>query len=233
MTFVASYVGWVWPMELHPADYRKPVISDGFGTAASGKRGGAGHYGIDLMYRRPIPGTPSLPDRTKAFEVPSDLIHALACYECTVGEVNRLDSHGISVGLDHHNVAGVGPRWSVYRHLSQCELTKGQTLHAGDIVGIVGYDRTKRANETPNHLHFELWDTSRPRVDGNPRHDFGFDPAPFMGSWSYKGRTGKLESGTGVPPAAGQEDAGESDASGPNLYLMGGGLYAAKVLLIG
>lgn len=228
-----TYVGWVWPMELHPSDYRKPVISDGFGTAASGKRGGKGHYGIDLMYRRALSGAPSLPDKTAGYEVPSGIIHAIACYHCTVGEVNKLDPHGISVGLDHHNVPGVGPRWSVYRHLASTPLVKGQTLKPGDIVGIVGYDRTVAASKTPNHLHYELWDTSRPKIDGNPRHDFGFDPAPFMASWAFRGPGGKEASPTGVPPSAGQEDAGESDATGPGLLGLGVGLYAAKVILIG
>ena len=229
-----AYSGWIWPVELHPGDGRKPVISDGFGTAASGKRGGKGHYGIDLMYKRPVNGTAKLPAQTAGFEVPSGQIRALAAYDGTVWAVNRTDPHGISVEIDHHFVPGIGPRVTVYRHLESCPLAKGQTVNGGDQVGIVGYDRTAAASATPNHLHFELWDTSRKVVTGNPREDFGFDPAPVMGSWGFKGRTGQYEAPggpSGVPVASGQEPG--EPGEGPGLLTLGIGLYAAKVILIG
>lgn len=222
--------GWIWPVELHPGDHRKPVISDGFGTAASGKRGGKGHYGVDIMYRRSPAGSAKLPAQTAGFEVPSGQIQALAAFDGTVWAVNRADAHGISVEIDHHRVPDIGPRVTVYRHLASSPLAKGQTVKAGGLVGIVGYDTTAAASATPNHLHFELWDTSR-AGGSDPRRDFGVDPAPFMKDWGYRGRSGAYEAPTGVPPVPGQEP-GEPGEGAP-LLAVGIGLYAAKVILIG
>ena len=85
-------------------------------------------------------------------------------------------------------------------------MTDGQAVAAGTVLGIVGYDRTEKPTATPNHLHFELWDTSRgPKGSGNPRQDYGIDPEPAMASWSYRGKDGAhlVADGATRPPEGG------------------------------
>lgn len=183
------YAGWIWPLELHPGpDQRKPVISDGYKASATATN--RQHLGVDIMYRRPAAGEPKLPERTKWFEC--EAARVLAAFDGDVWEVNRLDPHGISVVIDHHTVDGTGPRVTVYRHLATCEVAKRQRVKAGQVLGVAGYDTTRAASQTPNHLHFEIWDTSRHKATGNPREDFGFDPAMVMHLWGYRGRSGQF-----------------------------------------
>lgn len=191
---MAPYEGWVWPLELYPAGgHRAPVVSDGFKAKATATT--RQHLGVDVMYKREARGEPSLPYKTAWFECVDAQV--LAAFDGHVWEVNRLDPHGISVLVDHHNVAGTGPRVTVYRHLDTCWAVKGQAVKAGDLLGIAGYDKTKSARSTPNHLHFEVWDTSRPKVSGNPREDFGIDPGTIMGRWGFRGRDGSYRGPSG------------------------------------
>jgi murein DD-endopeptidase MepM/ murein hydrolase activator NlpD len=184
-----SYEGWVWPMERHPTDGALPVISDGFSRTS---RGGNGHFGVDIMYRRATSGTPRLPDYTKGFYCPSTTIQAYAAGPGKVIAVHHSDPHGISLEIDHHLVPDTGPRVTAYRHLSVCTVLAGQNVAAGQPLGLVGYDRTRKPTETPNHLHFELWDTSRVQFSGQDqrRKKYGIDPAPFMKGWVVRDRHG-------------------------------------------
>ncbi len=185
---MAPYAGWVWPLELHAGvDARKPVISDGFKAKATATT--RQHLGCDVMYKRQARGEPRLPGWTTWFECVDARV--IAAFDGNVWAVHRTDPHGISVEIDHHVVAGVGPRVTVYRHLDVCYVMDRQAVKTGDVIGIAGYDKTKPATATPNHLHFELWDTSRPKVTGNPREDFGLDPATVMHLWGYVGRSGR------------------------------------------
>lgn len=204
----APYEGWIWPLELRPGvDARKPVVSDGFKAQATAST--RQHLGIDIMYKRAARGTPDLPGVTAWFECVDARV--LAAFDGNVWKVHRTDPHGISLELDHHNVPGVGPRVTVYRHLAVCYVADGQAVKAGDVLGIAGYDTTRKATETPNHLHFELWDTSRPKTTGNPREDFGLDPALVMGAWGFKGRLGQYTGPDGkvLVAAAGAMHGGE------------------------
>lgn len=174
------YEGWCWPLEVQNG--RRPVVSDGFKAQATPTT--RQHLGVDIMYKRATKGTPDLPGKTAWFDCVGARV--IAAYDGHVWGVNRLDEHGISLELDHHQVPLVGPRVTVYRHLATCLVEKGQAVKAGQLLGIAGYDKTRAATATPNHLHFEVWDTSRPRATGNPREDFGLDPALVMGAWDYR-----------------------------------------------
>lgn len=191
-----KYQGWVWPVERHPIDGNVPVISDGFDR--EGRRG-AGHFGVDIMYRRPSAGPVQYPQYSKWHYMPSNSVRVLACGPGTIHAVHLNDSHGISVEIDHHRLSGDGPRVSAYRHLSSCSVTKGMTVQAGTVIGIVGYDVSRKATETPNHLHFELWATDKTFTYSRERRKrFGFDPRGVMRGWTVLGRTGG-----GVPPREG------------------------------
>ncbi len=172
--------GWVWPVPINNSG-SKPVISDGFGAT---KRGGKGHYGCDLMYKRQTSGEARPPELSRGFAMPSMAIPALACGPGTIHQVNLNDSHGISIIVDHHNVPGIGPRVSAYRHLSTAFVKKGDTVFGGTPLGYIGYDLTQ-GKAGLNHLHFELWDTSK-SGGSNPRVDFGYDPAIDLAKWPMR-----------------------------------------------
>jgi hypothetical protein len=219
-----AYSGWVWPVELHLKDKRKPVISDGFSRTS---RGGKGHYGVDIMYRRTMSGSPSLPSYTANYECRSGEVYVLACGPGTVWAVHPTDAHGISLEIDHHQVPGVGPRVSAYRHLDRCYVKAKDEVKAGQVIGIVGYDKTAPASQTPNHLHFELWDPSKQRIPGtDSRVAWGLDPAPVMALWGYRHREG----GESTPPPQtdGQTDGAPPDSGLLTVAVLGVG---AKVLL--
>lgn len=195
---MAAYEGWVWPVELHPKTLAKPSISDGFDRDS---RGGVGHYGVDIMYRRVSTGAPFLPHFTKMFEMP-DGVNVLSCGPGTVRRINTLDRHGMVVEIDHMAFSGVGLRVSAYRHLASVDVMVGMKVNAGQKIGVVGYDRTKKPHQTPNHLHFELWDTQNKYSDFSElRKKHGIDPAPYMAKWRTLGRNGsQREAGTVTPP---------------------------------
>lgn len=197
----APYAGWVWPLMVHPLDppgnARPPVVTDGFARVAPKRESGA-HLGVDIMYRRTVPGAPKLPELTKLFECPSGAAVVVAAFDADVYRVNPTDPRGVSIELDHHNVPGVGPRATAYRHLERAFVKRGDHVKAGDPIGIVGYDRTKSPSSTPNHLHFELWDTTRP---GRGREAWAINPGPFMGAWKVKGRAGELYVALPLDPA--------------------------------
>lgn len=189
-----AYNGWIWPVELHPQTRAKPVISDGFDRDS---RGGVGHFGVDIMYRRLNSGNPRLPQFTKMFEMP-DGVKILSCGPGTVRRINPNDSHGMVIEIDHLGFSGVGPRVSAYRHLSSVIVQVGQSVQPGQQIGVVGYDRTRKPTETPNHLHFELWDTSGKFTNfTEKRKKYGIDPAPFMKTWGMLSRDGTKRQPTG------------------------------------
>lgn len=88
----------------------------------------------------------------------------------------RWTPRGFAVVIDH------GPRKiaTFYTHLSELFVTptqrakSGQRVHAGQPLGIIGFD--PRDGQRLKHLHFEVW-------LGGPND--AIDPAPLMKSWDY------------------------------------------------
>ena len=150
---------WIWP--LAPLKGRAPVISDGFGSP---RPGGIRHAGVDLMYRRTasdvlVAGTPNA---TNAFVMP-DGTQALAASEGIVRSAKQ-SPRGFAVVIDH------GPVATFYTHLEKLLVEPKQRVHAGDLIGIVGFDPLDPAKL--KHLHFEVW-----------RDSSAIDPAPLMRDW--------------------------------------------------
>jgi murein DD-endopeptidase MepM/ murein hydrolase activator NlpD len=97
-------------------------------TSGWGPRWGSFHYGVDLGAGT---GTP---------------IHA--AHSGTVDAAGwNWSGYGISVLLNNGGV------WTHYAHMSRLNVSKGQYVNAGDVIGFVG----ATGNVTGPHLHFEVW----------------------------------------------------------------------------
>lgn len=152
---------WVIPLP-RLSDGREPKISDHYGP--SKLRDGGFHPGVDLMYPRPrpFPKTYPLADHgSSLYEVPEET-PALAAGAGKIWHTGR-DHHGAVVHIDH-GAAG-GGRVTVYRHLESTVVAPHrngkringgapQTVEAGEVIGVVGYDPSTPAKI--RHLHFEL-----------------------------------------------------------------------------
>lgn len=114
--------GWMWPL---PGCYE---ISSPFGTRTDPIDGTTSyHCGIDI----PAPAGTS--------------IHAVA--DGTVAWATSGSSTGNWTGIYHGN--GL---YSVYMHQSVMLVSPGQTVHKGDIIGLVG----STGRSTGNHLHLSV-----------------------------------------------------------------------------
>ena len=174
-----GFEGWVWPIPAYGQAF--PTVSDPFDREG---RGGRGHLGADIMYKRSRRGDFFRPEITPWFAMPSDIIHVLCAGPGTVFSINELDSHGVRVTIDHGNVPNVGPRVTVYRHLKRVFVSKGDEVVGGTPLGICGGDPTN-GDKMINHLHFELWDTSRPATEGKGRESFAIDPGPVLATLPF------------------------------------------------
>lgn len=176
---------WIWPLARHPTDGRLPAVSDGFSRSS---RGGAGHYGVDIMFKREAAGEVDLPEFTTWFEMPTDRVDALAPGPGFVNAVNKLDPHGVSIEVVHDESGYT----TAYRHLARAYVRAGQRVVTGTPLGRVGFDRAMPPEKTPNHLHFELWDT---RVVASPgqterRKSYGIDPIALLRRATIRGSAG-------------------------------------------
>lgn len=186
----SSWSDWLWPIpEMHGV---QPTISDGFGVS---KRGGAGHFGADIMYWR---GKEVHPEQTNR-EGQKNRLYAIwqgtPAILAGPGRVydNQMTKTGRTVRVSHR-VNG-RPIMSVYRHLMEQEyalVKKGAVLPAGTPLGLV-YDNPASKGDPP-HLHFELWDTAQNNVSlferfrksakGGEYLRWVFDPARVMPAWN-------------------------------------------------
>ena len=82
---------------------------------------------------------------------------------CFVGDRNCGGGWGNYVRIKHAN------GWStLYAHLSSLNVRVGQTVTAGQVVGMMG--NTGRSDG--KHLHLELWQPNGNRVDAEKYLDF-------------------------------------------------------------
>lgn len=130
-----------------------PIVTDGFGRD---KRGGKGHLGVDIMFRRSKSGDKHLPWYTKHFFCP-DNASVLSCEDGRVVEVGYSESNGWFVKIEHG-------RWmSVYRHLRMTRKDLDDSfVSKGQPIGTIGHAPSSKHGI--NHLHFEIWDMS---LDGS------------------------------------------------------------------
>lgn len=119
------------------------TMTSGFGLRTHPLLGGVrAHLGVDLAARM---GTP---------------VHATA--DGRVGAAGMRGGYGLMVELEHG--AGMETR---YGHLSRLNVTAGQRVSRGDVIGFVG----STGLSTGPHLHYET------RVNGRP-----VNPVPYIGA---------------------------------------------------
>jgi len=167
---------WVWPVPI--VSDRVPVISDPWGsrrrnpdgTPRLNRDGSARtHEGVDVMFKRRRRGEfrdlyrPGTPNGTDLYYLPDDTL-ALAASAGVVWSTGRSERGGYVV-LDH------GRPWATfYRHLERIFVERGQSVVAGQPIGIVGGDPLDRRRL--KHLHFEV-----------QRKGALIDPEPLMARW--------------------------------------------------
>jgi murein DD-endopeptidase MepM/ murein hydrolase activator NlpD len=137
---------------------RPPKISSGFHTADR-----PSHHGVDIMYKRlpedeGSPGKHRLPTMSPGHFMPSG-IPALAFAGGVVATSKQIGTGGY---VEIRHVGGVA---SEYMHLASRRVKVGDTVRAGQPIGIVGYGKEFELN----HLHFQL------RQDGEL-----LDPKPTL-----------------------------------------------------
>lgn len=184
---------WLYPMptftdtagKFGPAGQGyNPQVSDGFKpfAIATGPKKRRKHLGVDIDYKR-IRGhrleRNDLPESTKLFFVPSNVIPVLAAADGFLWNAKKTRK-GHSVQIDHGNRMG-GLFNTFYQHMSRLfvPFTRGGRVRGtnrrffirkGQLLGITGFNPT---GFKFNHLHFELW---------NPTQDKAIDPEKILTS---------------------------------------------------
>lgn len=172
----SDFEDWIWPIPMYLDN--PPVISDGYGRT---KRGGKGHFGIDVMHSRRFHKTLDIGAvGTKNFVTyPGE--EGMAVAVGIVQEVGKTSTgHFVRIG---HRVGVEGRSLlSVYRHLVnvRSEIVKDTLVMPGTPLGLIGDDPSNKGD--PTHMHFELWDI------GKTRHypESTFDPTTVMRLWRVK-----------------------------------------------
>ncbi|QJD94473.1 M23 family metallopeptidase [Mucilaginibacter robiniae] len=118
----------------------KPHIGSFWGDSRDA--GGRRHEGVDIFAPK---GTP-----------------ALAAADGTVTRVteNKLGGKVVFMHPDNENYT------LYYAHLGKQLVQDGETIHAGDTVGLI--DNTGNAKNTPSHLHFGIYTFGQGAVDPLP-----------------------------------------------------------------
>jgi murein DD-endopeptidase MepM/ murein hydrolase activator NlpD len=120
-------------------------------TYGDGIAAGRGHQGQDILARCGKPVVAALPGRVSWVD-----------YQSAAG--NYVVIHGTGAQPD-----------TVYMHLRRrTTLRKGQRVHAGDPVGLVG----QTGDATTCHLHFEMWSSPGWQKGGSL-----LDPLPYLKRW--------------------------------------------------
>lgn len=150
--YLDSKEAMIWPLPI--VDGVRPGISNGFRfTPGTEPFNGRNHPGSDLDYEGPRARSYPFPISDGHFYVPpgTPAIAALA------GRVSNVytDAHGHVVEIDHP--APLGGIRTVYRHLVDTFVKKGEQVAEGHPLGTVGHDPSTK---NVNHLHFEVWELS-------------------------------------------------------------------------
>lgn len=75
-----------------------------------------------------------------------------AGYGLFSGRYDEQDPYGLAVQIRHDFGFNGSPLYTVYAHLSQVDVTPGQGVQAGDVIGLSG----ETGKVTGPHLHFEV-----------------------------------------------------------------------------
>lgn len=132
----------------HPTVPNKSQVNYGFAAP-----GYTSHRGTDIVY---------LDGSSEIYAVDSGVVEA-GQSSCFVGNRNCGGGWGNYVRIKHAN------GWStLYAHLSSLNVRVGQTVTAGQVIGVMG--NTGRSDG--KHLHLELWQPNGNRVDAEKYLDF-------------------------------------------------------------
>ncbi|HWO25872.1 MAG TPA: peptidoglycan DD-metalloendopeptidase family protein [Kofleriaceae bacterium] len=164
---------WVFPVPT--LGDRKAEISDGWGSPRTLPNGTTiKHLGADIMFRRRDPHDliavykPGTVNGERRYFMPDNL-PALAA---AAGAVHfaRWTPIGFTVIIRHPT------GWATYyTHLSSLAVSTGDTVTAGQPIGIIGGNPADRM--PLKHLHFELWKHgTRAGV---------VDPKPYLDAWPH------------------------------------------------
>jgi murein DD-endopeptidase MepM/ murein hydrolase activator NlpD len=135
--------------------------------AAQLRARGRGGAAAGACQARPVPGDITSPygPRAGGFHPGVDMyatygepIHA--CRAGTIVTASWMGGYGNAVVIDHG-----GGMATLYGHQSRLNVTEGQQVKAGDVIGFIG----STGFSTGPHLHFEV------RISGNT-----VDPAPYL-----------------------------------------------------
>lgn len=128
---------YMWPIDLNNANAL--TITSGFGTRTSpGGIGSPNHQGVDIGVSE---GTP-----------------VLAMADGTVTSAGNVKGYGNYIALDHGKDSSGQTIGSGYGHLSSIQVSKGQTVTKGQVIGLSGNTGTS----TGPHLHFNFYVNSTP-----------------------------------------------------------------------
>lgn len=157
---------WCWPLRL--LNNKAPSISDGFHPRGDmSVRGGLGHRGQDIMYRKLLPSPPKLPWSSLWYHIPP-ATPVIAANHGMVFRAGKL-STGHHVILDHGEHLGTG-----YYHLSELApgIQEGAVVRMGQSLGIVGFNPIEYHLA---HLHFDV------AIAGH-----FIDASKYMRVWHYE-----------------------------------------------
>jgi len=126
-------------------DGRPAKISDGFDLNS---RGGSGHPGADIMYRRAVCGAKdNLPTQSRCFEMPNG-VPALALAAGKVIISKEIGTGGY-IMIQHPQLN----LQSQYMHLRGRRVKVGETVKTGQVIGDISHNPS---GYRLNHLHFQL-----------------------------------------------------------------------------
>lgn len=162
---------WVFPVP--SLGDRHAVISDGFGSPRTRPDGSKEpHLGSDLMYRRRDARDliavypPSTVNGTKGYFMPEG-VPALAA---SAGVVTFADTTPVGHTVIVRHPSG----WATYyAHLSSLAVTRGDSVVAGQPLGIIGGSPADGRHLM--YLHVELWQRGK--------RSSAIDPAPYLAAW--------------------------------------------------
>lgn len=167
-----------WPVPIWKGE--RPVISDGFKRYAvkdpkTTKQISRQHLGVDVMFKNSRGAQPSIPTRTKWFHCGMDVpMVAMLAGDVWFADYTPM---GWTVQVDHGDRYGF-PLVSYYTHQSALLVAKGESVVAGQIIGIVG--NSPVTENDPNHCHAELWEYTH---GTRPRVERCMDPMPYLSAW--------------------------------------------------
>ncbi len=230
---VSSFSQWLWP--LLEINGNQPKISDGFGREKRidpATKKPKGHFGADIMWARRAAdsGVAEVKSREGKGAKGHIIYQNAPVIASGPGKVFSAENTGTGFAVKiSHRVNG-RPYLSVYRHLKNVLVKKGQIVPAGLPLGMPG-DNPAAAND-PVHLHFEMWDTSI----GTAYPDWCIDPATVMSEWRVMRADGSITNfrgGRPLPESSPNDLVASNNISSPIIKRSTLGAASAAFMLSG